>query len=145
MAAYIVYICYSAISLNPNAACNPMLDTDKSNQALTEAFGMTVMVISLTYATYNTVSKVQENVGNNDEQNGFLRSILQEISIVFILISGYYAMVLTQWGNLNSNIGNLDPKLGSTAMWLQASGIEISYLILYYFLYSLIMRLNNYC
>jgi hypothetical protein len=25
MAAYIVYICYSAISLNPNASCNPLL------------------------------------------------------------------------------------------------------------------------
>jgi hypothetical protein len=93
---------------------------------------MTVMVISLTYATYNTVAKVPSGSAN-EEQISILRNILQEISIVFVLISGYYAMVLTQWGNLNSKIGHLDPKMGSTAMWLQASGNknnnQINYLL----------------
>jgi hypothetical protein len=50
-----------------------------------------------------------------------LRATLLEVSVVFILISCYYAMVLTNWATYQADDRLSNQRLGRTAMWLQAS------------------------
>ena len=130
--AYCTYICYSSISLNPNLMCNPTLSTNYQNFSV--VVGMVLTVISVTWATSSTISKVPEasiNIQENSVEHVMsLRSILQEISIIFILASSYYAMVLTNWSTLKSSQITADPRTGTDSMWLQASALFIC-LILY--------------
>ena len=100
MTAYSTYICYSAISLNPNSQCNPTISTEYQN--VTEGVGMTILVLSLMWTTRNTINKVPQgvlasNVDLEEARKSYsttgLRIILQECSVVFALVSCYYAMV----------------------------------------------------
>lgn len=50
MTLYATYQCYSAVTLNPIQSCNPTLST--SYQTLSSALGMTLTVLSITWATY---------------------------------------------------------------------------------------------
>lgn len=58
-----------------------------------------------------------------------LKVVLQEVSVVFILASSYYAMVLTNWVTLQQSYQLSNPKTGTAAMWLQASGQWIALLM----------------
>ncbi len=58
-----------------------------------------------------------------------LRMVLTEISIVFILTSSYFAMVLTNWATLQSSFAISNPRTGTTSMWLQASAQWIALLM----------------
>jgi len=128
MVAYFTYVCFSAISLNPDTTCNPTLA--QSAQTLSAAIGMGITVLSLSWTTYTTITKIPQSVaadvervsransasgiasasatavqaqaegGGADYSQSGLRPLLQEVSIVFVLISCYYAMVLTNWDTL---------------------------------------------
>jgi uncharacterized membrane protein YGL010W len=50
MTAYATYICYSALVLNPNHSCNPSLSS--SYQTVSEAIGIGITVLSVTWATH---------------------------------------------------------------------------------------------
>mmetsp|Transcript_28540 Transcript_28540/g.47951 ORF Transcript_28540/g.47951 Transcript_28540/m.47951 type:complete len:155 (+) Transcript_28540:91-555(+) len=52
-----------------------------------------------------------------------------QVSFVFLLISGYYAMVLTNWAIMQANDSQSDPRNGRTAMWIQAAGQWIAVLL----------------
>ena len=43
------------------------------------------------------------------------------MSIVFLLISAYYAMVLTNWATERDGLNVSSQKEGEAAMWLQAT------------------------
>ena len=45
-----------------------------------------------------------------------------EVSAVFILVTCYFAMVLTNWATVQSRYGLATANSGTAAMWLQASG-----------------------
>ena len=45
-----------------------------------------------------------------------------EVSAVFILVTCYFAMVLTNWATVQSRYGLSTANSGTAAMWLQASG-----------------------
>ena len=64
-----------------------------------------------------------------------IKSLFVQVSFVFLLISGYYAMVLTNWGTMQSNSSQSDPRNGSAAMWIQAAGQWIAVVI---YLWSLV-------
>jgi hypothetical protein len=64
--------------------------------------------------------------GDHDQE---IKWILLQVSIVFILISCYYAMVLTNWATLQNDNKIDNPKAGRAAMWLQASGQWIALLL----------------
>ena len=51
-----------------------------------------------------------------------MKSLFAQVSFVFMLISGYYAMVLTNWATLQANDKIDDPRTGRAAMWIQATG-----------------------
>ena len=50
--AYCTYLCYSSLSLNPEAACNPTLST--RYQQASQGIGIALTIISLTYTAYST-------------------------------------------------------------------------------------------
>ncbi len=55
-----------------------------------------------------------------------LNSLLVQVSFVFLLASGYYAMVLTNWATEQSSASINHTKIGTSAMWIQASGSWIA-------------------
>jgi hypothetical protein len=73
-------------------------------------------------------SNVTIAVPSVDELSG-LKRLLQQAAVVFILISCYYAMILTNWGTLQADYSLAFPKSGSVAMWLQAAGQWIAILL----------------
>jgi hypothetical protein len=52
MTAYATYICYSAVTLNPDDQCNPTLSS--GYQTLSAAIGMGITVVSLTWTMHST-------------------------------------------------------------------------------------------
>ncbi len=52
MMAYATYVCYSALTLNPDKSCNPTIAT--KYQTLSTVIGMVILVLSMTYSTSNT-------------------------------------------------------------------------------------------
>jgi len=56
MVLYSTYICFSSISLNPRAMCNPTLGT--SSQNWSQVMGMALTAISLSWTTYSVISKI---------------------------------------------------------------------------------------
>jgi hypothetical protein len=55
-----------------------------------------------------------------------LNSLLVQVSVVFLCASGYYAMVLTNWATEQSSSSINHTLVGSSAMWIQASGSWIA-------------------
>lgn len=64
-----------------------------------------------------------------------INTLLVQVSIVFLLVSGYYAMVLTNWATIQADAGIDNPRTGGAAMWIQAAGQWISILM---YLWSLV-------
>jgi len=167
MTSYGTYICYSAVTLNPNTSCN--LTFDSGYQTLSIVIGLTLTVISLLWTTYNVVSKFPHmtdtdnhskpvdvmhiavgTIGTNSAPSSspqptvsggdpyatpIVNSLLVQVSIVFLLVSGYYAMVLTNWATVQANASISNPRTGGAAMWIQAAGQWISILM---YLWSLV-------
>jgi hypothetical protein len=50
--AYSTYLCYAAVVLNPNVACNPTLASNYQN--LSQGIGIALTVLSLAYTAYST-------------------------------------------------------------------------------------------
>lgn len=158
MTAYATYVCYSAVTLNPDLTCNPTISTNY--QTIATIIGMILTVVSLIWTTASVIQQLPEttsieeaagsyalnesNTGtpaptartsvsvssdNKVSTSSGLRYLLQQVSVVFILISTYYAMILTNWGTLQSSYDIAVPKSGQVAMWLQASGQWIAILL----------------
>ncbi len=64
-----------------------------------------------------------------------MKWLFVQVSIVFLLISGYFAMILTNWATLQTSTSISNPKTGSVAMWIQAAGQWIAIAI---YLWSLV-------
>lgn len=69
--------------------------------------------------------------GDADEANkGYtekIKGLLVEVSFIFLLISCYYAMVITNWATEQEDDGSVaSPSAGHVAMWLQSSAIFIA-------------------
>lgn len=148
MTLYCTYVCYSAIILNPNGSCNPALHS--GYQTLSAAIGIVLTVISLLWATYSTVKKIPQVYAQGDGSSGvtavnlgditlsstedpyknpLISGLLVQVSLVFLTVSGYYAMVLTNWATVQSTSSISHPRTGSAAMWIQATGQWIAILL----------------
>jgi hypothetical protein len=77
-------------------------------------------------------SNAEETTVNAESYaNEDVRKVLFIVIAIYITIAGYYAMVLTNWATLQSTDATLsNPKTGTVALWLQATGQWIA-LILY--------------
>lgn len=65
-----------------------------------------------------------------------LGMLLTQVSFIFLLVSGYYAMILTNWATLQDNTSIANPKTGQVAMWIQASGQWIAILVYIWSLFA---------
>ena len=154
LTGYSVFLCFSAISLNPDQDCNPTIGG--SSQTLTRILGTIFVLVSLSWTTRTTVNKAKElsEQGGNgppsanpmldkDEEGDTgrgrtesedpekkeraawspkLRNLLVEVAIIFLLVSCYYSMVVTNWATEQNSSGETANKTaGWVAMWLQAS------------------------
>ena len=68
--------------------------------------------------------------------NATLNSLLVRASGVFLLVSGYYAMVLTNWATEQSHASMERPRTGTATMWIQAAGIWIAVVIYMWSLFA---------
>lgn len=182
--AYAVYVCYSAVTLNPVTSCNPTLDS--GYQTLSTVIGLTLTLISLIWTTHSTVMMVPgstdsttgealnfTNLTETGEQNRARKAqekadeeraaetgtepgnalagggsngtsaegraaryerdgvsaLFIQVSFVFVLISGYYCMILTNWATLQNKEKMADPRTGKAAMWIQVSGQWIAFVL----------------
>lgn len=50
-------------------------------------------------------------------------------NVVMVLISMFYGMMLTNWGDINTDGESSDPKNGWTAMWLTTTGQWVCFII----------------
>lgn len=64
-----------------------------------------------------------------------LKTLLLQISVVFMLVSGYYAMILTNWATVQSSTSIDQPRTGEAAMWIQAAG---EWIAIGFYIWSLI-------
>jgi hypothetical protein len=149
MAIYAVFICFSAVSLNPNASCNPVLSTSASGTAV-QAMGTFLTVISLSWTAYSAASSFSaspapqankqakiplldaefaEDDSPSESYSDETSKAFLELTTVFILISAYFAMVLTNWATYQEHSDSPDPKAGRAAMWMQAAGQWVAFLL----------------
>ncbi len=134
MAAYYAFICFSAVTLNPNHECNPSIS--RSPQTWTTALGLTITTISLSWTCYSTIKALPAQALTGvllDDEVPYatpgLKGILLSVSGIFVLGSCYYAMVLTNWSTLQSNFIMAHAQLGETALWLQGSASWICFVM----------------
>eukprot|EP01039_Chlorochromonas_danica_P011289 gene11289-12594_t len=153
MTAYSAYITYSAVILNPDDTCNAALHS--GYQTVSAIIGLCLTVLSILWTTYNTVKKIPQitdsstgeainivNVGTTTSAKGeneidlsLLRQLLAQVSLVFICVSGYYAMVLTNWATYQSSSDIYEARTGTSTMWIQASG---QWIAIAFYLWSLV-------
>lgn len=60
--------------------------------------------------------------GGGNANSSVLNALFVQVSFVFLLVSGYYAMVLTNWATEQTGTGIDNPRAGKVAMWIQAAG-----------------------
>lgn len=121
---YATYICYASVTLNPREECNPTIGD--SYQTVSKAVGFSITAVSISYATYSAVSVVlkdSERMATNATRT------LQGISMLFILSTCYFAMVLTNWATMQNSEGVSNNKNAYTSMWFQASAQWIAVLL----------------
>jgi hypothetical protein len=58
-----------------------------------------------------------------------LKPILIKLSLIFMLGSAYFGMVLTNWSTLQSDDNIANPRTGYASMWIQASAQWIALLL----------------
>ena len=61
------------------------------------------------------------DISGNELDSAERRGLFAQVSIVFLLISAYYAMVLTNWATERDGLSVSSQKEGEAAMWLQAT------------------------
>jgi hypothetical protein len=64
-----------------------------------------------------------------------LGTLFVQVSFVFLCVSGYYAMVLTNWATEQTSTSIANPRAGRAAMWIQAAG---SWIAIMMYLWSLV-------
>lgn len=106
--SYTTFLCYSSVSLNPWPHCNPTIAS--SYQTLTEALGIIITVLSLTWTVVSAANKLHHALGI--ESDGTPTWHLQRTNLVFILVSSYFAMVLTYWATIQSADTSADKNAG---------------------------------
>jgi hypothetical protein len=78
----------------------------------------------------------EDNLYDEDYSVIGIRGVFMQVSLVFLLISGYYAMILTNWATLQKSETMANGKTGQVAMWIQASGQWIAFIM---YLWSLLV------
>lgn len=143
MTVYVTFICFSAVSLNPESVCNPVLSTSTSGRAV-RIIGTILTIVSLSWTTYSAAdsftrlgpirdnrpllgSELPDDEGYENHQSEDNGQAYLELTLVFLLISSYFAMVLTNWATYQEHSDSPDTKAGRAAMWMQVVGQWVAF------------------
>lgn len=141
------YLTYVAVSLNPDAHCNPTLSTRSLYGVGPRVVGLALSLTSILWVAVITSRRMASLMGSGgilsggvvsviagshsgagksdtkDELKKNLRTTVMNINAVYILICFYVAMTLSNWGTLSLRGDEASSSSGGhVSMWMQASG-----------------------
>lgn len=155
--AYATYVCFSAVTKNPNSECNPTLGG--GSQTASIVIGVLLSILSLSWTTLTTVKRVRELSADEAAPNSSetdskrleaaptqttaepskksysttftkeVKSLLVNCALVFLLLSSYFAMILTNWATEQKDGSSASTSRGDVSMWLQATAIWLAVLL----------------
>jgi len=128
--AYGTFICWQAITSNPDTECNTFAEGTGSNNLAGLIVGIIIVVVALVYAcnsaanaaptlcTFGVPSKEQDP----DQKNYFFH---------FVMAMGcmYMAMILTNWGKSTGEDSNTNTGISKESMWIKISSQWLAYLL----------------
>lgn len=149
LAMYVTYLIYSALTLNPKLECNTSVEFNGGDDRVGPVvIGIVISFLSIAYAavissksiaavinagTYSQpgilaiVSGKQSNsnsgyTGTRLDFKEKLRWTVLNLNFIYVLLSFYIAMTLTNWGTITYD-KNLESSLdaGTASMWITAS------------------------
>jgi len=134
--AYGTFICWQAISSNPNTDCNALAEGTGSSNLGGLIIGMIIIIISLVYACNSAANAaptlctfgVPSKEADPDQKNYFFH---------FVMAMGcmYMAMILTNWGKSTGSDSNTNTGISTESMWIKISSQWLAYLL---YLWSLV-------
>lgn len=155
LASYVAYLTYTAVSLNPDRECNPTISTEKVYGVGPKVIGLVLALLSITWTSVMASRRIASILGaggitqsgvlnvvsgshsgsksSNVKENlkSQLRVTVMNFNMIFILLSFYIAMILTNWGTIVAADDSHSTHGGNISMWMQAVGawIAISFYI----------------
>jgi len=135
--AYGTFVCWQAITSNPNTDCNSLAEGTGSENLGSLIIGVIIVIVTLVYACGSAANAaptlctygVAEKENDPDNKNYFFH---------FVMAMGamYMAMVLTNWGKSSSDpTSNTNTGISTESMWIKISSQWLAYLI---YLWSLL-------
>jgi len=134
--AYGTFICWQAISSNPDVDCNTLAEGTGSDNLSGLIIGMVIVMIALIYACNSAANAaptlctfgVPSKENDPDQKNYFFH---------FVMAMGcmYMAMILTNWGKSTGEDSNTNTGISKESMWIKISSQWLAYLL---YLWSLI-------
>jgi len=128
--AYGTFICWQAISSNPNTECNSMAEGTGSSNLGGLIIGMIIIMVSLVYACNSAANAaptlctfgVPSKESDPDQKNYFFH---------FVMAMGcmYMAMILTNWGKSTGSDSNTNTGISTESMWIKISSQWFAYLL----------------
>lgn len=147
--SYSTYLCYVAVSQNPNGECNPMLSKENT---LNIILGILLTLLSLSWAGWSHTAHKRigekrdgtddgeegsstkdgpvsgivvrtDNYGSINETNENETSTFSDswkLNVVLCVITCWYAVALTGWGTVELNGNSANPQVGRVSMWMVA-------------------------
>ena len=138
---YITYLCWSALASNPDAECNPFVDSGPNTtwQLIAGTTFTTLTILSIATASVGATEKGEvPSLGNNiiaEDEDGDAAPENEEMAeagifpvtiptmvfqAVMIVASIYYAMLFTNWGNMTIE-GETESLFGDSKapMWIK--------------------------
>lgn len=153
LSAYVAYLTYSAVSLNPRKECNPTLSSSTYYGVGPQVIGLILSFLAILYTSVlvtrrmsaimstggmttsgfmNVASgshsgKSKSGVGAEEQLAKSLRTTVFNLNVIFIMLSFYISMTLTNWGTLpEDDVDHNGTNAGHVSMWMQACGAWIA-------------------
>jgi hypothetical protein len=148
----VAYLTYAAVALNPSAQCNPTVSDSKLYGVGPKVIGLVLSFLAIFYTSVLVTRRMsaimsaggmtssgfmnvasgshsgKAKTGAEDQLAKSLRTTIFNLNLIFILLSFYIAMTLTNWGTLpepSTGTGS-STNAGHVSMWMQACGAWIA-------------------
>jgi len=147
ISVYATYLCFSAVSANPNQVCNPYYG---KSDAWNIAIGIGLTVISLAWTGFSwTASEMHSSDSDAEESressplqredskvtglvtdtntahheegaasNTTSRNETWKINAILAFLASWYAMILTGWGSIAESGNEANPTASRVSMWI---------------------------
>jgi hypothetical protein len=148
----VAYLTYASVALNPSADCNPTITDTKYYGVGPQVIGLVLSGLAILYTsvlvtrrmsaimsaggaassgflTVATGSHSGKKSGTEEQLEKSLRTTVFNLNVIFIMLSFYISMTLTNWGTLpepNAGLDHESTNAGHVSMWMQACGAWIA-------------------